>query len=76
MDIMRLHWADIGACRRGLNVLASACSGAMFLCAAPPLFTTAALLGRAYKVLFPSQQLSIIIRILWKKVKHIFNAAG
>ena len=36
---MRLHWACIGANRHGLNVLAHACSGAMFSRAAPPLST-------------------------------------
>ena len=35
----RLHSADIGAARRGLNVLASACSGAMFPRVPPPPFT-------------------------------------
>ena len=36
---MRLHWACIGAIRHGLNVLAHACSRAMFFRAAPPLST-------------------------------------
>ena len=36
---MRLHWACIGAYRHGLNVLAHACSRAMFSRAAPPLST-------------------------------------
>ena len=39
--------ADIGAARRGLNVLARACSGAMFPPYPPPPFTDmAALFGR------------------------------
>ena len=36
----RLHWACIGAIRHGLNVLAHACSRAIFPRAAPPLHTT------------------------------------
>ena len=35
----RLHSADIGAARRRLNVLARACSGAMFPRVPPPPFT-------------------------------------
>ena len=62
--------ADIGAARRGLNVLARACSGAMFPRRPPPPFTLRGSLWTAPNaVLSPSSRVILILLILPRIVK-------
>ena len=73
----RLHSADIGAARRGLNVLASACSGAMFPCRAAAAFHLYAALFQAgmRRVLFPSSHCLFILAAPGPLVKGKMPAA-